>query len=87
MKKAILEFDLQENEDAFRRAISADAVYAALWEIGQEVFRPARKHGYFNDSELNELCENEAVLKAIGLLESKFHEILRDHEINLTLSL
>ncbi len=44
--KAILEFNLPDEEQEFQRAAQASNAYGALWDTTQEVFRPARKHGY-----------------------------------------
>lgn len=44
--KGILEFNLPEEQEEFDRAASAGKYSAALFDIRQEVFRPARKHGY-----------------------------------------
>lgn len=44
--KAILEFNLPEEQGEFDLATKAGNMHSALWDIAQEVFRPARKHGY-----------------------------------------
>lgn len=65
----------------------------ALWEISQEIFRPARKHGYM-DSRLNEMLENSRPIREngeefasgyeiISRLEDKFYQILNEHNISL----
>ncbi len=82
--KAILEFNLSDPDEreAHLRAVKVNDAYCALWEIAQDVFRPARKHGY-PDLDLNELLKNEQVEEAISLLEKKFYQILEDREIVL----
>ena len=86
MMKAILEFNLDDQEDkvALDRALTADKAYSALSNIAQEIFRPARKHGY-NDKELNRLLnlDPENNVELISLLEAKFYKILEDYTINL----
>lgn len=60
------------------KMMKVDAYADALWRTGQEIFRPARKHGYA-DKQLNLLVEeNVAVAEAIGLLEDKFYEIINE---------
>lgn len=66
----------------------------ALWDIQQEIFRPARKHGY-SDPRLNKLLESTKIVtdkdgdsyamgyEIVGLLEEKFHQILEQHGIEL----
>lgn len=82
MAKATLRFNLEDPEDRheFERMNAAASMANALWTISQEVFRPARKHGY-PDTELRELTDHE--VEVIGLLEKKFYEILNDNEVDL----
>ena len=55
MAKATLTFNLDDPEDKanFKKAANANEAYLALWSIAQEIFRPARKHGY-SGAQLNE---------------------------------
>lgn len=46
--EAILKFNLPEETSEFETAVKAGAMAGAIHEIGQNVFRPARKHGYPN---------------------------------------
>jgi len=90
--KAKLIFNLEEPEEiaAHRRAVSATDAYIALSEIANEIFRPARKHGY-PETILNKLIEvcpdNEEGYNVgseiISQLETKFYEILTDNKISL----
>jgi hypothetical protein len=85
MPKATIEFnlDLPEDINAFKRATKATEAYISFFRIGQEVFRPNRKHGY-GDPELQKLVENNpAASEAIELLEKKFYEILEEEGIDL----
>lgn len=94
--EAILKFNMDEPEDRveFNRATKAAKAYGALWDISQEIFRPARKHGY-PDSNLNELIEKSGdyedkeygslniATEVISRLETKFYEILENNGVNL----
>jgi hypothetical protein len=87
--KAILEFKLPEDEMEYNRAVKATDAFLALWAVAQDIFRPARKHGYPNNPRLNELLDSEkdskvakAVSEAIGLLETQFYIIVNDHGVN-----
>lgn len=86
MPKSTLEFNLNDMEDqrALTRSIKADSAYRSLWDTANEVFRPARKHGY-QDEKIQLLVESIGVdaETLIGLLEDKFYEILKDNDINL----
>jgi len=84
MSKATLEFDLTDNTERaeFTRAATADQAYGALWDIAQELFRPARKHGY-NDKVLSALLEHPEVATAIAMLEDEFYRILEANEVSL----
>ncbi len=92
--KGILEFNLEESFEraAHKRAINASTAYLCLWDIGQEIFRPARKHGYSDEPKLNELLRwkedgdnqvAEAVEEAISILEKKFYGMLEERGISL----
>jgi hypothetical protein len=76
--KGILKFNLEDPHAnrAFKRACSATDAYLVLHCIANEIFRPARKHGY-DDQSLN---NNEEV---IGKLEDMFYELLEKYGINL----
>lgn len=84
--KAKLEFNLDETHDiyAFKRASSATDAYLALSAIANEIFRPARKHGY-PDVELTALLENAGGYgeEIVSRLEDKFYEILRQYKVDL----
>jgi hypothetical protein len=81
--KAILEFNLDDNDDeeSHRLALKASKFYSALWDIRQNVFRPARKHGYTDegvDILLRTMSESEQdkAMALVGELERLFSEIL-----------
>lgn len=85
--KAVLKFDLTDSDQvsAFHRAVNASAAYAALWEISQEIFRPARKHGY-SDPQINAMlghCGDHGE-GLVSELEKKFYEILTERNIDLS---
>ena len=84
--KINIEFDMADPEGrrAFADAVDGSDLRQALWDISQELFRPARKHGY-PDPALQELLEKKDSQGAeiIALLEEKFFEILRDRNVEL----
>ena len=94
--KAALTFNLDDPDDRknFRKASNADQAYNTLWEISQEIFRPARKHGY-NDAELNKLIEDSGTYQdkeygelgrgeeIISRLEKMFYEKLEENGVSL----
>lgn len=81
--KALLEFNLPEDAAEHKMAIRGREAHRALWETVQQVFRPARKHGY-DDVKLNALIDaNPDATEIIRLLEDRFHEILNAADINL----
>jgi len=86
MSKVALHFDRADRADnkMFLRAITADDVYAALYEISQNVFRPARKHGY-NDHVITALLAKspDEASELIGELERLFFTILADNNVHL----
>lgn len=95
-KKIVIEFNIEDvnDEQAAKRAMTADAVYNALFDIVNEVFRPARKHGYSDhklsklipvNSELNDeqIKILEEKIELVGELERKFYEILERKNISM----
>lgn len=47
--KAILEFNLPEEQEEYEITRQAGNMHAAFWTIGNDLFRPARKHGYSDE--------------------------------------
>lgn len=97
MPKATLTFTLPEEQNEFETATKAGDFHSALWEISQEIFRPARKHGY-PDQRIEQLVDvlNKTEVQAhdcdmlvgggtelISLLEKKFYDILSERNIDL----
>lgn len=99
MAKASIHFNLPEEMQEFHDAVHAADYKLALWEIAQEIFRPARKHGYA-DAAIQKILDktDEAVVVAdvggimyevgagselVNMLERKFYEILREKGIEL----
>ncbi len=54
--KGILEFDLPMEQEEFDAAANAGKLSAALFDVRQQVFRPARKHGY-SRADIQQLVE------------------------------
>lgn len=95
MAKGIIEFNLPEEGDEFRMALDASKYQYALMEIGQLVFRPARKHGY-SEVNIQSLIEKGDEVKVeidghsygvatelISQLEKLFYEILEKEGIKI----
>ena len=81
--KAILEFNLPEDQEAFEITKNAYNTANALEEVFQQCFRCFRKHGS-NDKILQELLEKSPeVEEFIERLEEKFHEILAENKVGL----
>jgi hypothetical protein len=88
--KAILKFDLPEEQEEYNRAIKGSDAYSVLWDIAQEIFRPHRKHGYPNQ-ELENLIQRSEELedgellgnRIISILEDMFYEMINDRNIEL----
>jgi hypothetical protein len=95
--KITIEIDGDDGDDEARilRMLNADRLHGALHEIREEIFRPARKHGYedkgindaFNAANTTSVTvdgeQEGAGAELIGLLEDKFHEILRNSRVEL----
>jgi hypothetical protein len=81
--EATLKFNLPEEQELFDLAIKAGPMQSALWEISQQVFRPARKHGY-PDGKINELINKLGpdAEELIGELEQLFYKILEEQNVS-----
>jgi hypothetical protein len=88
MPTATLKYKLPDEDYEFYCATSGANALLALWTIQQEIFRPARKHGY-SDPKLHKMIEEapegqgNTICEAIGILEEKFCEILNEYNIDL----
>lgn len=84
MKEVILKFKIENSDDEAEavRALRAEKVFNCLWQISQEIFRPARKHGY-SDPQIQAALEGSNGAHLVGLLEDRFYEILREHDIDV----
>jgi hypothetical protein len=82
--KATLTFTLPEDQDEFNYASKGSAAFFVLAELGNELFRPARKHGY-DDVQINELIDKigDDAMTLIGLLEERFVNIVSNSNVLL----
>ncbi len=89
--QAILKFKLPEEQEEYELAVNGGKANAALFDVRQEIFRPARKHG-FSDKKIQDLIErldahanpetgDNGATHLISLLEDKFSEILAHYGV------
>lgn len=83
MSQVTITYQLPEDTEEMNLAMSAVSMHSALWEIAQEVFRPARKHGYPDRTIQDALDKCNEGEELIHLLEKRFYEILEEHGIRL----
>ena len=81
--KATLTFTLPEEQEEFNYASKGHAAFVVLAELGNKLFRPARKHGYDN-AQINELIDKigDDAITLIGLLEDRFVDIVSNSNID-----
>ena len=70
--KAILEFNLPEDQHDFDFAVQGSKMYSALWDISQEL-RKLWKYEELSDEEF----------KMVERIRDKFYEILDENQIKL----
>lgn len=82
--KVTMHFNLPEDAFDYKHAAKGYDYYLALRETADDIFRPARKHGYGNKA-IQDCIEKlgDGAEELIGLLENEFFEILSDLGINL----
>jgi hypothetical protein len=88
--KIVMEFDSENFEDMelHKIMLKANAAHAVIHEIRQQLFRPARKHGY-DDPELNKLIDDSGMTQdgytrgsmIVEALEKRFGEILEEYDV------
>lgn len=90
--KGTLTFNLTDNDerDQFELAAKAQDLHLALWDIRQQIFRPARKHGY-EDREIQAYFEPDSpkgnepshatAHDLVEAFEKMFNEILNKYSI------
>ena len=82
--KAKLEFDLNDSEDSrkFKIANKSESLLYALHEVGEEVFRPHRKHGYTEKNIPHPDNWSEETYEVVSTLEKMFYRILEERGID-----
>lgn len=70
--KAILEFNLPDDQHEFDLAVESGRMYSALWDISQEL-RTLWKYEELSEEEWN----------MVERIRDKFYEILDDNKIKL----
>ena len=99
--KVTFEYDLTEEEgrEAFKTTAQARSLELALWDIAQELFRPARKHGYPGGRMADLIDHAKAngydikgddveydyniVNETVEALEKMFYEILEERKVEI----
>lgn len=83
---AILKFNLDNPDDkiVFETMQQATQMQIALEDIRQEVFRPARKHGY-GRQDIQKLIDKIGpdATELISLLENVFNEIVIERDLDI----
>ena len=83
MPTVVVTYTLPEEEAEMQLALKAVAYRQALCNVLQEIFRPARKHGY-NNAKLQALMnDNPASFEVVGMLEDMFWGILKEEGLDL----
>jgi hypothetical protein len=85
LKECVLSVDLgdPDEESALLQCIKARDAFIALGAVREDLFRPARKHGY-KDKRLQDLFiqNEEAIAEFVYELERRFNEILSDNRLD-----
>lgn len=70
--KATIEFNLPEDKYEWENAVQADAMFACLWDVQQELRRLWK---------YEELSEEQ--FKMVERIRDSFHSIIQEHNVNL----
>jgi len=89
MPKVNIQFTLPEEQEEHKHAVKGWEYHAALYDVANEIFRPARKHGYSNIqiqkliNKLDEQDPEEGATELISLLEKEFYDMLSERNISI----
>ena len=83
MPTVMIKFALPEEDAEMKLALKASSYQQALYKVAQEIFRPARKHGYDNAKLQALMNDNPASYEIVGMLEDLFFEIVKEEDIDL----
>jgi hypothetical protein len=72
--------DKEEDSHSYDQAMASPKLEQLIEFVEQEIFRPARKHGY-PDPQLQALLESPQAAELISLLESKYYEAKKELEL------
>lgn len=84
--KAYLQFNLPEETEEFNLANDSGKLAVALFEIRNDLFRPARKHGY-DEGPIKDYLDSfdektkDRMIELILLLEEKFSSICEQNGV------
>jgi hypothetical protein len=78
-----IKFNLPEEQYEMDTALKGSAYRYVLDRITQEVFRPARKHGYPDQKIQTVMDEVERSSEIVGLLEDLCYKILKEEDVDL----
>jgi hypothetical protein len=84
MKKQIsIEYYIETYEDnaEFLDTLKSSDMRAALLAVREEIFRPARKHGYMDATLQKLINHNETSVELISLLEDMYNGILDRYDV------
>lgn len=85
MKTVTINFEIDNDFDVQEclQALSHQKAFTALDEVTQQIFRPARKHGY-SDRKIQELLEKcgDDGYELVSKLEELYRDILEENEIS-----
>lgn len=72
--KAILQFDLPEDQHDYEIAVQAPRVQSFLWDFSQQLRSWYKYHNDFKDSD-----------DALNKIRDEFYRLLNEHKINIDL--
>jgi len=81
MSKVTIEFNLPEEQEDLNLALKANDLACAIFEIRNQVFRPARKHGYGHEAIDAFIQKNPDAVDLIYMLEQLFTQVLDEHNV------
>lgn len=85
MPKAILEFNLPEEQAEFDTASNAGKMQSILWDLQHQVFRNILKYETSSNEKIQELLKNHPnqVLAVVEAIQSEYFNLLEEYNVDI----
>lgn len=85
MPKAILEFNLPEEQEEFNTTSKAGDMHSVLWDLQNQVFRNILKYGSSNNETIETLLKThpDQVVSIVEAIQNEYFKLLEDYNVDI----